>query len=351
MKLFAIPFAVASLGLLIFPALFTSGDSAPLGCIGAAQVEPILVTIRTIESSGNYTAQNSGSTASGAYQFLDSTWASYGGYTHAWQAPTAVQDARALADVQGILGSNSGDVKAVPVVWYIGHVPTDGSPEWDTIPYPNAGNVLTPREYQTRWLTEYAKHITSGATVPTSAAAPISTPVPLDCGPGGSIAPVSDGYAYPGPWELFSVADVGAPHAAYPAWDWLIPVGTPVYAVRGGTVTTVQYWPFNWWDQGCGTNPSNCHTCGIGVTIQDDDGTHWAYCHGSAVRVQEGQTVTAGTQLLTSGNTGRSGAPHVHIEITTPDGTRHCPQPLLRTLQSVHLGVDPRTLASTGCFY
>ncbi len=355
MKLLAIPFAVASLGLLLFPAVFANGDSAPIGCLGSAQIEPILATIRAIESGGNYTAQNSGSTASGAYQFLDSTWANYGGYPHAWQAPSTVQDAKALIQVQAILGASSGDVSAVPVVWYIGHVPAAGSNEWDTIPYPNASNVLTPGEYQARWLSEFSKQTAvddaPSSTIPASHPTSTTPVPPLACGPGGSIPALADGYAYPGPLDLFATADVNAPHAAYPAWDWLIPTGTPIYAVRGGIVTTVQYWPLNWWDQGCGTNPTGCHTCGIGVTIQDSDGTHWAYCHGSAVHVQEGQTITAGTQLLTSGNTGRSGAPHVHLEITTPDGTRHCPQPLLRTLQSVHLGVDPRTLTTAGCFY
>lgn len=44
------------------------------------------------ESGGNITAQNPTSTASGKYQFLDSTWAGYGGYARAKDAPESVQD-------------------------------------------------------------------------------------------------------------------------------------------------------------------------------------------------------------------------------------------------------------------
>lgn len=47
------------------------------------------------ESGGSLTAENPVSTASGKWQFLDSTWAGYGGYSHASQAPESVQDARA----------------------------------------------------------------------------------------------------------------------------------------------------------------------------------------------------------------------------------------------------------------
>lgn len=63
------------------------------------QLPDQLVKIRYCESGGNYSAQNPTSSASGAYQFLDSTWRGLPaaqGYARAKYAPPAVQDAAAL---------------------------------------------------------------------------------------------------------------------------------------------------------------------------------------------------------------------------------------------------------------
>ncbi len=68
----------------------------------AVQAHPFLSCVRAHESGGNYTAQNPRSSASGAYQFLDSTWrnvsvkSGHPGYSRASHAPWHVQDAVAL---------------------------------------------------------------------------------------------------------------------------------------------------------------------------------------------------------------------------------------------------------------
>ena len=124
-------------------------------CQAPDDISPILETIRYLESRGDYTAQAAGSTASGAYQFVDGTWNNFNGYARAVLAPPAVQDAKATAMVISILERNGNDVAAVPVVWYLGHLPDTGSPTWDEIPVPEAGNVLTPRQYQTRWVDQF----------------------------------------------------------------------------------------------------------------------------------------------------------------------------------------------------
>jgi hypothetical protein len=66
----------------------------------AATLPAVLSAIKQCESGGNYTAVNPTSGASGAYQFLTSTWQSLSasaGYATAAAAPPAVQDAAALA--------------------------------------------------------------------------------------------------------------------------------------------------------------------------------------------------------------------------------------------------------------
>jgi hypothetical protein len=64
-----------------------------------------LACVRRHESGGSYTAKNPNSTASGAYQFLDSTWrtmsarAGHSGWGSARHAPPHVQDAVAIYTV------------------------------------------------------------------------------------------------------------------------------------------------------------------------------------------------------------------------------------------------------------
>jgi len=120
-----------------------------------SQIAHILATIRYMESRGNYTIEPNKGNASGAYQFIASTWDNHAGYAHANLAPPEVQDARAAFDVTRFLAQWNNDVSMIPVMWYYPRAATDLS-LMDIVPVPSAGNVLTVREYQQRWLGVWA---------------------------------------------------------------------------------------------------------------------------------------------------------------------------------------------------
>jgi hypothetical protein len=131
-------------------------------------VDQILSTIRQVESSNNYGAQAKGSSASGAYQFIDSTWqastkkAGLGTeYSRAKDAPPEVQDAVAAFAVRDILNRTGNDVTKVPLVWYTGN--PEGRMTEDAL---RANQGLTPDKYQQKWLSVLG----GGAPAPTKTA-------------------------------------------------------------------------------------------------------------------------------------------------------------------------------------
>lgn len=135
-----------------------AGKAAPLPA-NAGDVDKILATIRTRESGGDYGIKAKGSSASGAYQFIDSTWqaqAKKAGvgteFKSAKEAPKEIQDAVARAYVQDILNQAGGDVSKVPLAWYTGNIQGKISPEALA-----ANQGLTPEMYQSKWLKDFAK--------------------------------------------------------------------------------------------------------------------------------------------------------------------------------------------------
>ena len=135
---------------------------------GGGGTNQILETIKRRESGGNYQAQAKGSSASGAYQFIDKTWQGltkkYGMGTEfksAKMAPKEIQDAIAGKYVEELLGQAGGDVSKVPLAWYTGNIQGKISPEAIA-----ANNGLTPEMYQRKWMADYAK--SGGVSGPSS---------------------------------------------------------------------------------------------------------------------------------------------------------------------------------------
>lgn len=91
--------AVTTLGAIALIGTTGAGMASSANAATASDASTTLAKIKQCESGGNYTAVNSSSGASGAYQFLDSTWRSMSaaaGYSTAASAPASVQDAAAL---------------------------------------------------------------------------------------------------------------------------------------------------------------------------------------------------------------------------------------------------------------
>lgn len=154
----------------------------------AVDIAHVLHTICTVESGCNYKAQNPHSTASGAYQFTDATWARYGGYTHAKDAPPAVQDAKATSYVKRILLVHGSSVWWVPAIWYAGWSGASTHP-WSY--KPQGGQAIS--EYVNHWLGVggYQWRVDGGmGGVPvTQGPNPPPLPPPQPCGPGNTCPP------------------------------------------------------------------------------------------------------------------------------------------------------------------
>lgn len=322
----------------MLPVLFLAAGSPGGTCTspGEVSIAAIAATIRHLESGDDYAARAPGSSASGAYQFLDSSWGGYGGYARAYLAPPAVQDAKATEHITGILAANNNDPAAVPVTWYIGHVPPPGSSEWDTVPSPGAGNRLTPREYQKKWMEVYRQKL-AGTTETT--AAPDGTDTNVTTSPAclpGDLA-ISGSYALPVErhWYDEHPEWFTKPHHDYPAADIPVPTGTPIFAASAGVVVST----------------TTSGDCGIGVVINGDDGAQYTYCHGlpGSHAISNGDTVTTGQPLMLSASTGNSSGPHLHFAIRA-GGQARCPQPYFI---EIHEGRVPvvNDLPKAGCTY
>lgn len=136
-----------------------------------SQVLAMMAALRDHESSNNYRARSAAGSASGAYQYIDSTWNNYGGYAHAWQAPREVQDRRAQADLIAAY-RHYGDWSKVAAAHFYPAWAGDPS-KWDRVPVDAHGrptNNPTVRQYVASVIGKF-NHYSTGAPIPAPAAA------------------------------------------------------------------------------------------------------------------------------------------------------------------------------------
>jgi murein DD-endopeptidase MepM/ murein hydrolase activator NlpD len=91
----------------------------------------------------------------------------------------------------------------------------------------------------------------------------------------------------------------GTVETRHTGWDLRAPTGTPVQAMGAGTVAFAGLLDIR----------------GNHVVIDHGYGIFSGYSHLSQVHVTRGQSVSKGQIIGVSGNTGRSGGPHLHWEI------------------------------------
>lgn len=103
------------------------------------------------------------------------------------------------------------------------------------------------------------------------------------------------------------------------AIDIAMPVGTDVFAARGGIVFDVSADNFR-----SGLDPERDGPAANVVQILHDDGTYAVYAHlnWNSIRVRPGDLVVRGQYIADSGNTGFSSGPHLHFAVLRNAGRR-----------------------------
>ncbi len=106
---------------------------------------------------------------------------------------------------------------------------------------------------------------------------------------------------------------------SYYAVDIAMPIGTDIYAARGGLVFEVASTNFRG-----GMDPERDGAAANIVRIMHDDGSHAVYAHlnWNSIRVRPGDRVERGEYIADSGNTGFTTGPHLHFAVLINRGMR-----------------------------
>jgi murein DD-endopeptidase MepM/ murein hydrolase activator NlpD len=137
------------------------------------------------------------------------------------------------------------------------------------------------------------------------------------------------------------------------AWDFGLPLRTPVLAARAGKVTLAATYspPGSECYDGCPNDKggsgleqeaccSRCLYSANRINVEHDDGVVSSYSHLLEVLVTTGQDVAAGQLLGYSGTSGCSTGPHLHFQIMYGCPTGYC--------QSLPLGFDDAAVPACG---
>ncbi len=106
---------------------------------------------------------------------------------------------------------------------------------------------------------------------------------------------------------------------SYHAVDLAMPIGTDIFAARGGIVFDVAGGNFR-----SGLDRDRFGPAANIVRILHDDGTYAVYAHlnWNSIRVRPGDDVERGEYIADSGNTGFSSGPHLHFAVVRNAGMK-----------------------------
>lgn len=125
--------------------------------------------------------------------------------------------------------------------------------------------------------------------------------------------------------QAFPYATTHLTADAYYALDIVMPVGTHIYAARGGTVFEVASTNYRG-----GLDPDKDMEAANLIRILHDDGTYAVYAHlnWNTIRVEPGAVVQRGEYIADSGNTGFSSGPHLHFAVIRNAGMQPVSVPI-----------------------
>lgn len=121
------------------------------------------------------------------------------------------------------------------------------------------------------------------------------------------VAPSAAGYTSPLPGRTKANITTGyQAYAGHTGVDFACGAGTPILAVKSGTVVT---------SKALRRANGSYRSYGEYVVIDHHDGTMTLYAHMSSRAVSQNQTVSQGQQIGSVGSTGNSTGPHLHFEV------------------------------------
>jgi len=135
--------------------------------------------------------------------------------------------------------------------------------------------------------------------------------------------------------QAFPVVATHVTPDSYYAVDLSMPIGTDVFAARGGIVFDVASTNFTG-----GLDAERDGPNANVVRILHDDGTYAIYAHlnTNTIRVRPGDVVRRGEYIADSGNTGYSSGPHLHFAVVRNAGMR------IESVPITFLGQDSETV-------